>query len=81
MICAELVTQPGYCAELDTTPPGSNTGSCVELDITPGSAAIARALVKYKLIPSVKFVVVAVPKKLAECTFSTFNLVFTRASV
>ena len=25
LICADDVTHPGYCAELDTVPPGSNT--------------------------------------------------------
>lgn len=34
-ICAELVTHPGYCAELLTVPPGKSGWTCVEDDTTP----------------------------------------------
>ena len=49
--------------ELDTVPAGRFALVWVELDTVPiGNAVITRVLVKYKLVPSVKLVVVAVPK-------------------
>ena len=42
LICDELVTQPGYCAEELTTPSGRFAVTCVELLTVPaGTIAVA----------------------------------------